>query len=397
MEKVNKQLLWFEVACVEENKLWFVSGIGNGLFEFDLESNKTKFLGMIPEEEFCKRRSIGVIKKWNNELIMAPYNGNYFVRYNLETKKFSVKKCLVETEQKFSCGVVYKDSIYFLGCKYLGIAKYDISKDEIIYLESFKNQVLNEVQDVNDLYFRNSAYLKGDTWIIPSCQKNFLLEYNLKDNSYFLRKIGEEDFRFNTVICEGDNYWLMPRKQKVIVKYNYKTNKESYYPINQFSFTEINGLYSSDSVKTGRSILTFDLISENVGKVNCENNEMVLEKIQIAEKSNEDDVLKNQYITWINEYKNNIFIFSSKLMQLIEIDENVKIHKLYSITLSEDEEKKYYKAMINGRFNYIQENKSFCNLEKYIEEVSVEVPILQEREKVGKKIHDNILELLKEG
>ncbi|BCJ92959.1 hypothetical protein acsn021_05280 [Anaerocolumna cellulosilytica] len=362
---VKEPALWFEVACIESGKLWFVAGIGNGLFEMDLNTEEVSFLGLLPEEENDKRRLIGSIIKYEDTLVMAPFNGNSFYQYDLLNKNFSKIDCELKGAAKFFCGKKYGKDIYFIGYLYPVIAKYNVEEQKIIYFSEFQDDILQRIVKKDESLFRDTACIRDDILIIPSCQSNFLLLFNLTTNTFKINYINDGNHGFNAIIEDNDRYYLISRRGKQIYQWDYDTNDSTI--ITEYSDRIINKIecYGYAVGCRGKTIIV-DLYSSNGVVIDNSNKKLTsftnLLPVEIC-KNNVANL--SQSTLWIGVFGEKIYYFSVFNCYLYELNLCTKEIHRYKIELTTERLPAYLQA-ISTSGNVLFEEMAYCGINNFL-------------------------------
>ncbi len=119
----------------------------------------------------------------------------------------------------FRQAIQYKDSLFFIGGHYPAILKMNLPSCKLIYL---KKAFLNYEKrgESGELYFRGDFVCKDNILYLASGMDNTVLIYHLDTQTYRWVEVGKKENRYSGIMWDGNNYWLSPRKNTSIVKWN---------------------------------------------------------------------------------------------------------------------------------------------------------------------------------
>lgn len=260
----EKTLVWFEDLVVEDNIIWFTAGGFNGLFKMDLTTNNVTYLGKIPNEKINGRRLYSSLTKVNNKIILAPLAAEEIAEYDVETCEFKKvklqKKEFTHKNFKFSNTVKHKEYVVLIGCDYPAIVRYNSKTNTYDYFDEWTKQIKYYQTDEKDFWFRESACIRGDNLLIPCCQNNIVMEFNIESGKSKLHSVGSNKNKYASIAFDGRNYWLTPRRHGAITRWNYETGEVKEYDNYPDGFERKEGADFTTIVFDGRDII---LISSN--------------------------------------------------------------------------------------------------------------------------------------
>lgn len=211
----------FENACVVGEKAYFFSYEVNGLFELDMNNKKCNYIGSLKRYE-SRIRLFGDLIYLKGKLIMAPMSANDFVIYDLKKKKekyIPVKnnKLLYNENCKFFAVIPFKTNVYFIGHWYPAIVKLDLLNEDITYYDDWCQKEKTD-------YFRHNYHVQNEKIILACSYCNKVMIFNMENGSYDFFEVGLKERRYAGVIYDGKNYWLTPRNDNVVVKWDGVSN-----------------------------------------------------------------------------------------------------------------------------------------------------------------------------
>lgn len=203
----------------------------NMLFSVNLSDGKLTFLGSIPEEHLLSKGLTCKLIYLKNNIIVVPLLAKKIWIYSIESgnwRYIEIEKCKMYGRGTYFRQVIqHKDSLFFIGGHYPAILKMDLPSCELTYLKKpFHNYGKSE--ESGELYFRGDYVCNGDMLYLASGRDNKVLIFNLNTQSYKWIEIGKEKNRYSGIMWDGNNYWLAPRKNTPIVKWDGNDNVTEY-------------------------------------------------------------------------------------------------------------------------------------------------------------------------
>lgn len=238
-------MLFSEDAIKIENRLFLFAKNLNILFSINIDNGSIKFYGSIPEEEtFCKRLSCKLIH-WKNKIIVVPLKAKKIWIYSLNNntwKGISFDRYkLGASKTNFRQAIVYKESLFLFGGHYPAILKMELSTYKISYIKEPFYRYTKTREKQEELYFRGDFVCEKNIILLASCKNNSILKFDLETQAYKWIEIGGKSNKYSGIMWDGNNYWIAPRHDTPIVKWNgreefveykiprTKTNRQNYY------------------------------------------------------------------------------------------------------------------------------------------------------------------------
>lgn len=237
----SRDYLDFSTYYQMEDYIFFVprnAGLAHQLYKFNIENGKTEkvitFPGTVSNVTGCYYG----IKKLQNKIILVPHNTEDIYVYDIN-KKQGIKVVLSEPLNnvgmfgRFDEAVEYDGKLFLIPRCYPGIISIDVHSLEIHeYKECIKPFLLT---DRTKQMFQ-WAYIKKDQYLyVASCNDSRILIFNMEDESYEIKKIGDFSFGYYRLIYDGEYFWLGAYGANLIVRWNENSGevKEYTYPIEQ--------------------------------------------------------------------------------------------------------------------------------------------------------------------
>lgn len=200
----------FLVACMENNKIWFVPFHINAVFELDIEKENVKFLTMLPLCNY-NNSTLGAIIKEEDKLFFVPASGNEFLIYDLGSGNFSEILYGSDEKYKFHSGICCNETIYFIGQENALIAKYDLKDRQFKLIRDFQKEAVCKKNPQSSYWSRGNACVNDMKLLIPNIHNSFILLYNMDTDTYLLHDLRVSESGFSDILYADNLYWLLPR------------------------------------------------------------------------------------------------------------------------------------------------------------------------------------------
>ncbi len=222
----NKIILCAEDCVKVANKIYFISKDINIVFEIDLLTREINIVDSIPEESILSKRLGAKILCWRDELIFAPMTAKKIWRYSLKTKiwKGYERESLRDgnTGNEMFDAVLYGDNAFIIGSNYPAIMCINLLTEEVEYIKEPYDILTEKRKSLEDCYFRTSYVHIDDAIYLATCLDNKVLRLNLNTKSYEWISVGAEGNRYSGITWDGKDFWLSPRMNTSLVRWDGK-------------------------------------------------------------------------------------------------------------------------------------------------------------------------------
>lgn len=217
---------------IEKEWVWFLNVLGNSeLCRASLADGKAEVIARLPEKAKSGILYSG-LSKAGDSFYFVPMLGDGLYEYDMQ-KDVCVKR-LLETpfadKMNFSKGVYYDNSLYLIPCYYPAVVRVDLDTKRMVYYKECINDLIACCPDYRaDLpicWWNGGA--KDNLLYVKAAQGNVVLEFNMKDHTHAIQRIGDSGEGFFDFMAEpdGENAWLTPYKADRIIRW--KTAGEEY-------------------------------------------------------------------------------------------------------------------------------------------------------------------------
>lgn len=274
----------FESFTVNQNMLYFAEYRFNAVFSYNLLTEELQLISVIEEEKMDGTRLFSEIIYDNNCLYLIPFYARNVYKINLLNK--SVTPVYMELSNKksekdlkvptFSSARLYNNHIYMFSSAIPTVVEYSTITGKVTYYNNWWNEK-DYILCPNETAFFRKTYIYQNIIYAPLCKTNAVLKMNLDDKSIEMVKVGERNKGFSGICFDGSDFWLCPRKDDVITKWNEDNEEVQYYNIK-----EENTYNAADIVCVNKQIWMLPVFDDYIYKMedNCMQRALVNQKGQ---------------------------------------------------------------------------------------------------------------------
>lgn len=216
----------FETMLFFDDKLWFPEWSYNKLYYYDLVQKKVVFFCELGEENIRNRLFCQVLMV-NGDIYLIPFQAEKMYCVNIESKEVEeinlyalLEDYDIEKENlQFLSAHNDNDVIYMVGAKDAIIVSYECKKKEAKLYDLKDEEIRVTARDT--MFCRKSMLREGKIYI-PLCGQNLVVVFELETNSVEAVRVGSDGCRYAAICYDGENFWLAPRENSAIVRWNYK-------------------------------------------------------------------------------------------------------------------------------------------------------------------------------
>jgi len=324
---------FFNFFFDDRDYLWFAERNVNAFVKMCKATWDAQFVGSFPVSNgsFSFSR-IPLYQKpaGNSEYICFPsFNADEIVKYSIADDEFvgiPYKKPENSNDHSrdFFSSFIYGESAYFTPYTYPAIVQLNTRTNEISYHTEWLKPLKKLIGSIQDAYFLLPISV-GDTIMAAACGANAVVEFNMETHQSVVHKVGEKGYRYNGICFDGENYWLSPRHNTPLVKWNPKTGetkefKELYLDEGDIKFAFLPIVYC------GGYVWMLPSMAKHAIKI-----EVRTDTISIAEEFELDyqegaNTQNGKYL-FAQVCRNSIFAYSEKKEVLIEYNCETKQRK----------------------------------------------------------------------
>lgn len=174
--------------------------------------------------------------------------------YNLKSKDWKqIKIDEVENHNyyRFFAATIYKDKLFLVGSIYPAIMIIDFKTYKTKYISQMYDKYMDEQSKNLDCFFRTDIACVESKLYIASCQKNEVVIFDMDNFNFETVVIGNDDNKYSGIAWDGESFWLSPRHNSSIVKWNPNGNTLREFKLDmlsgkKYSFTGV--IYSGQNI-----------------------------------------------------------------------------------------------------------------------------------------------------
>lgn len=226
MEKNIMDLLTYDCAY-HDGKLFCITRDFNLLFSVDIQDGNIELVDIIPKEDILTAHLAGAMTIWNGKLILTPGMSKKIWIYDLVSKHW--EDLPVKEYNHWGTGSIsqiyeYKNKLFLIGGSYPAILCLDLEHNTCDYIEEPYKEVMTRLPEINFSYFRTHGIRLYNNLYLASCLDNFVLKFNMDTMEYQWIKVGNDKYMYSGITWDGNYFWLSPRLNTDIVKWDGKEN-----------------------------------------------------------------------------------------------------------------------------------------------------------------------------
>lgn len=213
-----------------EGKLYCMERYFNLLFSIDIKDGTLELTDIIPEQDIIQDVICGHMTVYNGKLILTPNRTRKIWIYDLSTGNWDSIN-ITEKENSFGFGgifqlYIYHNSMFLIGAGYPAIIRLDIENKSCDYIEKPYHDMINRHPDIDFFYFRLHGVQLENNLFLASCLDNYVLKFDMETEGYQWFKIGDDNYAYSEITWDGTSFWLSPRLNCDIVKWDGKEKTE---------------------------------------------------------------------------------------------------------------------------------------------------------------------------
>lgn len=226
----------FEVACLaveeDEEKQWFWDFHRQALFRSDKSSGQLRFLMSAPQEDiqegYCR------VIKYRDRLAVIPKLAAHILLYDIETGISSriplpvgIWNESAQKKGKFLNGMMVGSELILLPSWSGMICKVDMERERVIAVKDLSGAGIS----FNGALPFRSFLLRDGCIYMPSCEKPVLFMVDVHTLRFTKKVFANCKKGFCSIVRQENDYWLLPRYEDDIIKWNPDTNREERFSI----------------------------------------------------------------------------------------------------------------------------------------------------------------------
>lgn len=243
-----------EDAVLMDEKIWFCISCCESLFSMDIVSKEKKSFRIPSGGAYVKERAFGSMRAVGRKIYLIPFYERVIMQFDVDTETFcriEIDSSMIENKTALFLGTgVYQNYLFIMGLDVPVILRLNTENHQIDYITDWNQKVENLIFDSSDVYFRKQSVVLDNRLYVPFCNANAVLEVDCISLKTTIHCMGEEKQGYSGICFEGSFFWLSPRKNGSIVRWNFNTE--------QISKIDLGGMKNREDSLSYIGIITLD-------------------------------------------------------------------------------------------------------------------------------------------
>jgi hypothetical protein len=347
--------------------IWFTPLSFNSLFRINKQTWETKHIGTFPNEKMNGFALYGKIEKYEGKLYFSPHKANEIAVYDIKLNKFgkiNIDRPNITNKNdytsKFWFSATYEEYVFFVPTEYPAIIRYNSETGELDYFSDWIKKI-EQLKDSGKLYFSKGCVL-GEDLFLPCTNANAVVVFNLKKCVSKVYKVGDAKYSYKNMCHDGNNFWILPRTNTPVIKWNPDLN--IYKEYNNFPNGFVDGDFNFVGINYLNGFIWLFPYNANMSlKINIED-----DSIMIADEFQNECYLHEGHLSNINyrfstTIENKIYSLSGKTNQFIEYNGETEQVCIRKIKFVHENLNIIYKKLLSN--NTLNEN-AFLELQSFL-------------------------------
>jgi len=250
----------------------------------------------------------------------TPYMANEIAEYDIQKKIMTyIPYGNIKCDESFVVALNYGKYIFFPPLRYKAIMRLDTESRKIDFFDDWLEPLRQLTTDEKQPFATMPIRITENTIMFASYRANAVVEFNMETLKSKVYEVGQRGYQYSGMCFDGKNYWLSPRCDGPIVKWNPEVGV-----IKEFA-SVVDGC--SQNNISFRSILfcegyvwLFPGLSKQTLRINIETNEVFkVEELKPNFIENEPRMCSVAY-TYAQSMGSVIFAYDGKEGTFIEYD-----------------------------------------------------------------------------
>lgn len=222
-------------AADEESRSWWSVQSGNALLCMDKRTKSAVNVGEFPNEQYRGWPLYAGVTINEGKLIFAPASADEIAVYDTATEtweKIAFELTVPESDQLYFPEVKFvevkrhEQYLYFIPCSYPAIVRYDLATGKIDYFNEWIKQLQPHIIDKSEGWFTHGMQ-EGPLLLLPACNANAIVVFDMNSCDSTVQVVEGTKHGVGGICYDGEHYWLTPRKNGGIIRWNRNLNRFS--------------------------------------------------------------------------------------------------------------------------------------------------------------------------
>ncbi len=212
-----------EDAIVVRDALYFFGRDINALFQVSLSDGSISVVGTLPDEELREQRLCCKLVYYKNQIIVAPLKTKNIWFFSIDTgawEKIEIDEYENNYARSYFRNIYVKDDRLLLwGGYYPGMVRINLTD----YSVSYRMDLMNGKRGIiKDLFFRSGPLKVRGKLYLASCVDNSVLIVDEDKLDCSWVEVGARHNRYSGIEWDGQYFWLSPRCDSAVVRWDGK-------------------------------------------------------------------------------------------------------------------------------------------------------------------------------
>lgn len=369
----------FRIGCMEGGKIWFVPYTAGAVFELDIKSESVNFLSMLPVKKYVNLTE-GTMLKHENKIYLAPCMGEEFLIYDIRENQFTKIQCERGGTYKFHSGFYRNKNIYFIGQEQALIARYDLEKERVYYIDEFQKEPACKRDSGSINWSKGGACINGVNVLIPNVINSCVLSYNVQENSYNVRDFEIHSKSICAITYANHACWLFPESGNTILRWDLKNDTVRHIRVgNGFALTAFMHSY----IWNGNIIL---IDHQFLDVYFWDTERETMKYLPVKEKLKIEPLAKGLTVRWSYIWDSKIYLNIIQKDFLVEYDLASDMVKEISMNLSKESQTRYIEEFQKMKGREVPDTIPYISVISLLEEQTNLTDKCMYDENIGRKI-----------
>jgi len=209
----------FSRIFVINNEIWFCDRHSRSFFKMNKKTLEYEYVESFANSLKYDSYMAGTLYK---ELVyFVPYSANEIAEYDIQKKTMTyITYDNTKCNRCFVAALNYGKYIFFTPYMYKAIMRLDTESKEIDFFDDWLEPLSRLITDEKQPFFGKPFRITENTIMLATCGANAVVEFNMETLKSKIYEVGQKNYQYSGVCFDGKDYWLSPRCNGPVVKWN---------------------------------------------------------------------------------------------------------------------------------------------------------------------------------
>lgn len=227
-------------CSIENDVIYFVDSYTGALMHIDRNSGRATLDARIPKDFQRGNDSYGCLAKQGDVAILMPMDAQEILAYDYQTKRFSALGCTENAYLETGAGyftkaIYYKEYCYCFSWANSEIIKINRNTREVKRLTEWFHALESIIghdqpQTAENVYVLKAMAQDGSHVLIGLGNANIIIDFDMDTDTFDLHQVGDSSWGFWSMDFDGEDFWLLGRRDMPVIRWNRMTGKLRLYP-----------------------------------------------------------------------------------------------------------------------------------------------------------------------